>query len=212
MQLHSGRKFMRLAQAAVLLLTLGFVVPSFATTLEGLFSYDTNTAQFSPAEIVYQIHIDDYANFSAETVFPTFNTMGYGAVPDTSLFLFNSSWNGVYANDDIDFSNTLSLLPNPSGGIGPGANGDYYLAITFGLDSALDGMGNTIFNGAFTDVSGPNSGVGPLVSWAGGAPPSDSDLRAYQIELTGVPEPSSLALLAPGLLLAWTNRKRFLSR
>lgn len=215
MQQYSGRKYLRLAQTAVLLLTLGFVVPSFATvSIDGLFSYDTNIGQFSPAEVVYKIDITDFNQFSAQTVVPTFNTMGFGDVQDTELFLFDASGNAVYANDDYpDGTSQLSLLPNPSGGLGPGANGTYFLAVTFGFDSAFDSSGNSLFaSGAFTDVVGPNPGAGSFDHWGGGTPPSDTDLRAYQINLTGVPEPSSLALLAPGLLVAWTNRKRFRSR
>lgn len=211
MQLFSPCRSMRLLKTAVLILTLGFVLPSFATEIDGLFSYDNNLGQFSPAEVIYKIHIENFQQFSAQTVPVTFNTMGYGAVPDTSLFLFDSSWNGIYANDDISVSDTLSLLPNPFGAVGPSSNGYYYLAIAFGLDSALDGMGNAIFSGGFTDVTGPNPGVGPLASWQGGSAPPYSDLRAYQIELAGVPEPTSLALLAPGLVMAWTSRKRFRS-
>ena len=232
MQQYSGRKYLRLAQTAVLLLTLGFVVPSFANVvsgngagpllssaldltgfqgyeIQGAMPADISNNVFTQFEVVFKINITDYHDFSAQTV-----DAGPHGISDTSLFLFDASGNAVYGNDDISFIDTLSFLPTPSGGLGPNAAGVYYLALTFGLDAPKDNMGNALFANGIdsTSVVGP-AGVGTFDSWQGGGnAPTAVDSNLYDIQLTGVPEPSSLALLAPGLLLAWTNRKRFFSR
>jgi hypothetical protein len=97
-----------------------------------------------------------------------------------------------------------SPCPNPPpAGVGPSADGIYYLAITWSSNLPVDGSSNEIFTvNNFTDVVGPNSGVGPITNWDGnGGPAPDSDLLNYDIVLTGTtPEPAtwSLSVLAAG--------------
>jgi PEP-CTERM motif len=144
-------------------------------------------------------------------------------IPDTELFLFDSTGAGVYGNDDIDGANTLSCLPSADGsnpcpsarpsGVGPTSDGIYYLAITSSANGPLDGDGNEIFN-IFnsTDVVGPSSS-NSITSWDGGFFTSpDTDLLNFDITVTGVsqvPEPGVLGLLALGLLCIALRKKQF---
>ena len=165
---------------------------------------------------MFKIDIVDYASFSAITIGSPFG------ITDTELFLFDSTGRGVYANDDIDGGNTLSCLPsqvdNPCSsslpsGVGPTADGFYYLAITRSSNMPLSASGEifTILNS--TDVVGPDTTMGgndPITDWDGGAFTSaDTDLVNYDIVLTGTaPEPSTWPVVgAAGVLLALLRRK-----
>ncbi len=162
---------------------------------------------------VFEISIMDAADFSAITVLP-----GAYGIPDTVLSLFNSSGEGVYLNDDISASNTLSCLPsadasNPCavgpGGNGPLTDGTYFLAISRGANYPVDSFGTEIFSPVFsTDVVGP-SNTNPVGGWDGGAYTSpDFDLVNYDIVLTGtVPEPGTLLLTGLAGLVLFTRRK-----
>lgn len=167
---------------------------------------------------MFAIDIVDFASFSALTVGSPFG------ITDTELFLFDSTGRGVYANDDIDGGNTLSCLPsqvdNPCSssqppGVGPTADGVYYLAITRSSNMPLSASGEifTIFNS--TDVVGPDTTMGgndPITGWDGGAFTSaDSDLVDYDIVLTGtvpetVPEPSTWPLVGVAAVLLVLRR------
>jgi hypothetical protein len=166
---------------------------------------------------MFALDILEPIDFSAITV-----SAGPFGIPDTELFLFDSSGNGIYFNDDISGSDTLSCLPsadifNPcpagSGGLGPLSAGIYYLAITRSFNGPLDALSNEIFtNAVSTDVVGPNPGVGPIAAWDGnGVASPNSDLVNYDILLTGTvatPEPDSVFLLG-GALIALAALRRY---
>jgi hypothetical protein len=201
------------------LFTLAVVVPVYAATIiannaGALPGTAEDLTGLSPTEIVgtlpdttdallgvnmFKIDIANSEEFSAITIGSAFG------IPDTELFLFDSSGLGVYMNDDIDGGNTLSCLPsviaNPCSSprpvdIGPLGAGVYYLAITRSSNLPLSVSGDifTIFN--FTDVVGPDLTMGgndPVTNWDGGAATTpDTDLVNYDIVLTGTtPEPAT---------------------
>jgi hypothetical protein len=170
---------------------------------------------------VFKINITNYVDFSAISVGSAFD------IPDTIMVLFDSSGDGVYANDDNSGSNTLACLPSADGsnpcsssrpaGVGPASDGIYYLAIAYSQDLPLSAAGEifTIFNS--TDVVGPDLTMGggsPITGWDGDVFTSpDFDDTNYTILLTGVsattPEPATWTLLAPavGLLFAGVKFK-----
>jgi hypothetical protein len=206
----------RLIQATLLLLMLGCVVPSFANTLDLTGSLDQTT----PDVAIFKLDVSDYANFSAQTIAVPFG------ISDTELFLFDSSMLGVYGNDDQGGSDSLSMalscLPsqnpgsNPCGydgnGFAPSTNGVYYLAVAYSPDTPLDAMGNPIFQTGSTPILEP-TGAGSLAGWDNGIySQPDFDNNKFEIVVTGVPEPSSLLLVAPGLFLGWLRVKRFVKR
>lgn len=206
----------KLIQATLFLLIFGCVVPSFANTLNLSGSLDQST----PDVAIFKLDVIDYANFSAQNIAVPFG------ISDTELFLFNSAMLGVYGNDDqggIDpLTFALSCLPsqnaasNPCGydgnGFGLTSNGVYYLAIAYSPDTPLDAMGNPIFQSGFTPILEP-AGAGSLASWDNSIySQPDFDDNKFEIAVTGVPEPSSLLLVAPGLFLGWLRVKRFVKR
>jgi hypothetical protein len=170
----------------------------------------------------FKINITDFADFSAMTIGAAFG------IPDTELFLFDASGDGVEANDDsgaggLDF--TLACLPSSSAGnpcasslpagVGPTSDGVYFLAIGQSANFPLDSFSNEIFTALnSTDVVGPNSGVGPVAGWDNGSFTSpDTDLTGFDIKLTGtspvaVPEPATLTLIATGFAGLLLRRKQ----
>ena len=218
---------------AVLTLGLFFATPSFASTIIAnnagpLPATAEDLTNAFPTEIVgtldgtnqndvnmFEISIMQASDFSAITV-PT----GAFGIPDTVLSLFNTSGVGVYLNDDISASGTLSCLPsadasNPclvgAGGTGPLTAGIYFLAISRGANYPVDAFGNEIFSPVLsTDIVGP-SNTNPVAGWDGGAYTSpDFDSVNYDILLTGtVPEPGTFLLTGlAGLALAAFRRAR----
>jgi hypothetical protein len=183
------------------------------TEIQGSLSSDPNDVS------LFKIDIMNPIDFSAITV-----DAGPFGIPDTELFLFDSTGLGVYFNDDFSFSNTLSCLPSsdltnpcatPASGLGPVAAGIYYLGITRSANGPLDASDNEIFtNSLSTDVVGPNAGVGALAGWDGGAfTQPNFDLVNYDIDITGTtPEPATWILSGGALLAIGMFRRRSLIR
>lgn len=165
---------------------------------------------------MFIINIGEPTSFSAITIGSPFG------IPDTELFLFDSTGRGVYMNDDIDGSNVLSCLPsavaNPCEsslplGVGPLTAGIYYLAITRSSNLPLSATGDIFTVLDFTDVIGPDLTMGgndPITGWDGGAfTSSDTDLVNYDILLTGTaPEPSTWITTGVACLLLALLRRR----
>jgi hypothetical protein len=178
-----------------------------------------------PSDVaVFKIDVTDYQNFWAETE----NTGAFG-ITDTVLALFDSNGLGIYLNDDVTFANTLSCLPSmgvsnpcPSGppaGVGPTANGIYYLAISVSSNYPVSVDGEIFSPVLSTDVVGPDptqGGGSPVIGWDNGYFTNpDSDDVNYKILLNGAsssgsvptPESSTLVLLGIGLTLISAYRK-----
>ena len=137
---HHGkrRRFHALATAEDL---TGAFPTGIVGTLDGVDQNDVN---------MFKISNLDPTNFSALTELP-----GAFGIPDTVLSLFNASGVGVFLNDDISGSNTLSCLPSagagnpcPTSGVVLPA-GTYYLAISRSANYPVDSFGNEIFQPRF---------------------------------------------------------------
>lgn len=192
-------------------------IPGTAQDLTGLFPSEIvgSLDGFDQNDVdMFKIDILNPVTFSAMTV-----DAGPFGIPDTVLSLFDAMGVGVYLNDDISGSNTLSCLPsgdvsNPCqtgrGGTGPLVSGIYYLAVSRSANYPVDSSSNEIFSPvSSTDVVGPVN-TNPVAGWDGGTFVSpDFDLVNYDIQLTGtVPEPGTLLLMAGAAALLAVRRKR----
>jgi len=123
---------------------------------------------------------------------------------------------GIYLNDDIDASNTMSCLPSPgplnpcrtSGAVLPA--GIYYLAISRSANYPPGWSGQRDLHSlSSTSLVGPSSTI-PVAVWDGGAFTSpDFDLVNYDIVLNGtVPEPATWLLGAAAMAVLGFSRRR----
>lgn len=154
----------------------------------------------------YVLNITNFSAFSATTV--------GGSKIDTMLYLFDSSGNAIYLNDDAAGGLTIqSTLPAGSA-IGPHANGTYILGISLTNVDPVNLSNQLMFNPAVfsTDLRGPSSAVGPVTGIFDTN--KGMELGPYSIMLTGaatalaVPEPSTVALLFTGGLGALIALRR----
>ena len=181
-----------------------------AEDLTGLFPTEivgTLSGTDPSAASMFKISNLQPGNFSALTLF----TGAFG-IPDTVLSLFNSTGVGIYLNDDISGTNTMSCLglgnPCPTSGLALPV-GIYYLAISRSFNYPVDQFGNEIFNPlSSTDLVGPST-TNPVAGWDGFGPAPDFDLTSYDIVLTGTtPEPATWLLTAGAVLVFGRLRRR----
>jgi len=181
-----------------------------AEDLTGLFPTEivgTLSGTDASAASMFRISNLQPGNFSALTLF----TGAFG-IPDTVLSLFNSTGVGIYLNDDISGTNTMSCLglgnPCPTSGLALPV-GIYYLAISRSFNYPVDQFGNEIFNPlSSTDLVGPST-TNPVAGWDGFGSAPDFDLTSYDIVLTGTtPEPATWLLTAGAVLVFGRLRRR----
>ncbi len=143
---------------------------------------------------LFQITITAPMNFTA-------STMG-GSILDTALFLFNASGMAIYTNDDASGASLQSFLPGGTPFTMTLAAGTYYIGISLSGNEPVNSNGQLLFapyiGGDSTSVRGAAPGINPstLANFNGAA--SFSEMGAYRIDLTAVPEPSTVALLVAG--------------
>lgn len=140
---------------------------------------------------IFRITISNAATFSART------DTSPGTLNDTQLFLFTLGGAGIAANDDIS-GKLKSLLPAGDSRLTALSAGDYLLAISGYNRDAYDATNGLIFpSSPFTDVFGPNAGVGVLDHWSS----NSGGTGTYNLTLTGasfvtaVPEPATTTLI-----------------
>ncbi len=219
----------KLAIAAALSLSIGFAdtiiannagpLPASAQDLstDDALSGISGALDYPYGVSIFKIDVRNYLDFSAVVV-----PVGAYYIPDTELFLFSSSGSGVYWNDDISGSNTLSCLPSASSinpcpaarnNVGPTSNGIYYLGITRAANLPTSSGGSIFASGPSTAVLGPDFSAGgdfPISGWDNGVfIGPDFDLTNYTIVITGTtPEPETWTLLASaGVALFLLRRK-----
>jgi len=127
---------------------------------------------------MYRICITDPDSFVAATT----NDFGGDGAFDTRLYLFTSSGEGVYHNDDYGADLLSQLNSNPT--FSPVTPGVYNLAITPFENGAEDG-GISMFTGSSEDDQ--NELLGSVDGWDD----QGDDEGTYTIALLGVDYPSS---------------------
>lgn len=178
---------------------------------------------------------DMYVFYSAGGTFSaTVVTPPSGPLPDSQLFLFDSTGRGIFANDDFDPDGAGPLSPIPSGPSSISTDlvaGQYFLAISVFDDEPVSAGGlifPTFFSlpndfGLQVGPTGPGGAL-PIIGWDEN---TLSNGFSYTINLTnalgspagggngngngtGVPDgSSSLVLLSLGMLAVLTLRRRF---
>ncbi len=154
---------------------------------------------------LYEIYISDPGTFSATTT-------GNGSKPviDPALYLFDTSGDGLFGNDNISGTDFQAQIP--VGTTSLLTAGLYYILIAPSGNLPEDKNGNSIF-GAITGQTGIFDGSGILKKY-GGTPSADDSGKGYDIQLTGAefaytPEPGTLTFVGIGVaMLAWNRGKR----
>ncbi len=143
---------------------------------------------------MYRIRINNPAAFFASTDL----FLGGSSTFDSNLFLFTLDGRGLLANLGIGLSATITSLSNDGSNAELVAPGDYYLAITGGLNVPVAGP-EQIFSFLLpNEISGPDGpgGAFPITDWTG-----PGQVGFYEIALQGavfIPAPASLSLLVLG--------------
>ncbi len=154
---------------------------------------------------LFQITLSAPMLFSATTV--------GGSTLDTALFLFNSSGMAIYTNDDASGASFQSTLPANSSFTMSLAPGTYFIGISLSGNEPVNSNGQLLFaaftGGNSTSVRGPAAGINPstLADFNGLA--SFAEMGAYRINLSAVPEPTTVGLLLAGAgAIGFVLRKR----
>lgn len=180
-------------------------VQPFGTPLDAI----TGTIASASDQDMFEIFIDDPANFSAST-----NNAGtnLSADDDTMLFLFRANGLGGLANDDTSGSNLTSTIP--AGSLSGLPAGIYFIAVSIFFNTPTSALGE-IFDVPEQGVVGPNGPGGslPITGWD--LFPDPAQTGPYRIDLTGstfVPEPSTALLLGVGCAALATRSRRGVRR
>lgn len=150
---------------------------------------------------VFSLTITNTMTIMFSTVNALTGTSGGAGGLDTQLFLFTSSGQPVFANDDANGLTVQSTLPAGNNFLATLAAGTYYIAISLSGNDPVNLNNQLVFLSSAdpTAVRGPASGTSPT-NWNGfdnnaaGGPNG-----SYQIDISAVPEPSTIALYILGV-------------
>jgi hypothetical protein len=147
---------------------------------------------------VFRINIVQTGTFSASTVNLLTGTSGGAGGLDTQLFLFDSLFRPVYANDDASGATLQSTLPAHTSFLGSLAVGTYYLAISLSGNNPVNSNNQLVFTtggGDNTAIRGMAAGINPATWSDFNSETSFPQQGAYQINIFNVPESGSTLLI-----------------
>lgn len=166
-----------------------------------------NLSSFTDAD-VFAIQITATSSFSAIAS----SVSGV----DTSLFLFNSSFVPVIANDDASGVSLQAAIPAGNSLLAVLTAGTYYLGISLSGNEPVNASNQLLFTAdqPTTNVRGIAPGINPTTLSTFNGETFFNEFGSYSIALTSaataVPEPSAVALMlgAAGVSLAFVRRQR----
>jgi hypothetical protein len=162
---------------------------------------------------VFSLTITNTSTISFSTVNMLTELSG-GIGLDTQLFLFTSAGLPVVANDDDPSGLYVqSTIPAGNSFLATLGAGTYYIGISLSGNDPINSSGQLVFttgNGDTTALRGPASGINPANWNTFDSANLNGPSGDYEIDITSVPEPSTVALYAFGalaLLLISAKRK-----
>lgn len=148
---------------------------------------------------VYRINLTTPGLFSASTVNALTAASGGAGGLDTQLFLFDSLFRPVMANDDANGLTLQSTLPAGSLFTASLGAGTYYIAISLSGNDPININNQLVFaTGLSTSLRGMASGINPASFSDFDSQASFAQTGAYQINIFNVPETGSTLILALG--------------
>lgn len=151
---------------------------------------------------VFRINLTSPAAFSATTVNAlTMASGGLGGL-DTQLFLFDSLFRPIFANDDANGTSLQSTLPAGTSFTLSLAPGVYYIAISLSGNNPVNINNQLVFDtGLSTSLRGMASGLNPTSFSDFNSGATFAQSGAYAINIAAVPEAGSTVVLG-GLMCA----------
>ncbi len=158
---------------------------------------------------IFRITIINVGAFAASVV-NTVSPLPGGL--DTQLFLFDSAFRPVVANDDASGATLRSTIPAGTFFLSSLAPGTYYLAISLSGNDPVNSSNQLLFassGGDTTAVRGMASGLAPNTLFNFDGQNTFADAGSYQINIINIPETGSTLLLAVVMFGALVGLRRF---
>lgn len=145
---------------------------------------------------VFRINLTSPAAFSATTMNAiTMASGGLGGL-DTQLFLFDSLFRPVFANDDATGTSLQSTLPAGTSFTLSLAPGVYYIAISLSGNNPVNINNQLVFDtGLSTSLRGMASGLNPTSFSDFNSGATFAQSGAYAINISAVPEAGTTMVL-----------------
>lgn len=147
---------------------------------------------------IFRITLTNPFGFSASTVNTITGTSGGLGGLDTQLFLFDSAFHAIVANDDANGTTLQSQIRSGTSLLAFLPAGTYYLAISLSGNNPINLNNQLLFatgSGDTTAQRGMASGLSPSTLFDFNNSATFAQLGAYQINLISVPDTGSTLLL-----------------
>jgi len=164
---------------------------------------------------VFSLTLNSPSTVQFSTINALTSASGGAGGLDTELFLFKSNGAPIYCNDDATGATVQSRLPANTPFTMSLSAGTYLIGISLSGNEPVNSNNQLVFatNSDPKAVRGPALGINPGVFSNFDSFASFAQSGNYEIDITTVPEPSSILLsLAGGVFFAGWVRKRRAAR